>query len=142
MKVKDTINFKTLREKGPSAIEIEGEEVVQLVSSKKEMLCIVRQEYLLQLESAYHNLLVNQGIRKEEITNIDFDKKIGNSSLKNLMNLAREDEKHFRSPKLLGSVVGMSSLNTPTLEEEVNKLKKKLQTLENNHPEFFKEKKK
>lgn len=48
MNIKKTINFTSLRTEGPSALELKEDEVIQL-KAKSEMLCIVRQEFLLEL---------------------------------------------------------------------------------------------
>jgi hypothetical protein len=66
MNLKATINFKTLREKGPSAVNIKGDEVVQIIGKGSEIKVIVTQEYFLNLLSAYNNILVRNGIKKEE----------------------------------------------------------------------------
>ena len=49
MNVKETINFKTLREKGPSAIEVKGDEVVQVVTKGSDIKVIISQEYFLTI---------------------------------------------------------------------------------------------
>ena len=48
MNVIKQINFKELRDKGANAIEIKDDEVIQM-SSKKGMMCIVTQDFLLDL---------------------------------------------------------------------------------------------
>lgn len=48
MNIKKTINFTNLRKDGPSSLDIKKDEVIQL-AAKNEMLCIVRQEFLIEL---------------------------------------------------------------------------------------------
>lgn len=52
--LKKRIKFTTLRSEGAKCLELSGDEVVQL-AGKDEDLCIVRQEYLLELLNARSN---------------------------------------------------------------------------------------
>lgn len=96
MNIKDTINFKKIREKGPKSIEIKDDEVVQIVSGDKEILCVVRQAYLFQLEQAMQSLLLERGLTTHK--EIDFNEKI--KSLDNRFNeiikLIKEDKQEFK----------------------------------------------
>lgn len=102
MKIKDTINFKTLREKGPKAIEINGEEVVQVVSSNKEILYVVTQEYLMKLLTMENALLIQNGLKEEKIVSgsemaehfKDFTHR-----LEKIESLVKEDKKEFAKKK-------------------------------------------
>ena len=98
MNIKNTINFKTIRDKGPKSIDIKGDEIVQIVSSGKEILYVVTQEHLLQLLSAYNSLLIHTGHKKEEIVTIDLNDKMEEmkNELKKIMKIAKEDEKAFK----------------------------------------------
>jgi hypothetical protein len=91
MNLKETINFKTLREKGPSAVDIKGDEVVQIVGKGSEIKVIITQEYFLNLLSAYNNILVRNGIKKEEKVNLE--EMIGEfqAELKEMRKLLDED---------------------------------------------------
>ena len=71
MNLKDTINFKTLREKGPSAIDVKGDEVVQVISKGTEVKVIISQEHYLNLLSAYTQLLIRSGKKNEETINLE-----------------------------------------------------------------------
>lgn len=77
MNLKDTINFKALREKGPKAIEVENDEVVQVVSRGSDIKVVISQDYFLKLLTAYNNLLINTGSLKEEVVEVDFEKRLG-----------------------------------------------------------------
>lgn len=93
MKIKDTINFTKLREKGPKILDVQGDEVVQVVS-KTGLKCIVDQEYLLTLQAERAANLVRLGLKKEQRIQIDFDKVISRIEKKSshLINLLKEDE--------------------------------------------------
>jgi hypothetical protein len=71
MNLKDTINFKTLREKGPSAIDVKGDEVVQVISKGTEVKVIISQEHYLNLLSAYTQLLIRSGKKNEVTINLE-----------------------------------------------------------------------
>lgn len=79
MNIKDTINFNTLREKGPKAIELEKDEVIQIVSKNSNIKVVISQDYFLKLQTAYNNLLINSGNMKEELVEIDFEEELPNS---------------------------------------------------------------
>ncbi len=74
MNLKETINFKTLREKGPAAIDVKGDEVVQVISKGSEIKVIISQEHYLNLLAAYNQLLVKAGAKKEET--VDFEERL------------------------------------------------------------------
>lgn len=67
MNLKETINFKALREKGVAALEIKNDEVVQIVGKNSEIKVVLTQEYFLKLLSAYNSILVESGHKKEKI---------------------------------------------------------------------------
>lgn len=99
MKVKQVINFKMIREKGPAAFDIEGDEVIQLVSSGREIKCIVTQEYLLTLEALKEKSLANLGVElKRTPYNRDEIKEKFHKKVAAVLNLALEDEKEFKTP--------------------------------------------
>lgn len=95
LNIKKTINFKTIRDKGPKSIDIKNDEVVQIVSSGKEILCVVTQEHLMNLVSAYNSLLIHTGHKKEEIVLVDINEKIKDidKEVKKLLKIAQADEK-------------------------------------------------
>ena len=97
LNIKKTINFKTIRDKGPKAIDIKNDEVVQLVSSGKDILYVVTQEHLMQLMSAYNSLLIHTGHKKEEIVTIDLSSKMKEleKDVKKLLKIAEEDKEAF-----------------------------------------------
>lgn len=53
LNIKDTINFTTLREKGPSSLDVKDEEVVQLVAKNSEIKIILSQEYFMKMYNCY-----------------------------------------------------------------------------------------
>ncbi len=71
MNLKETINFKTLREKGPASIDVKGNEVVQVISKGSEIKVIISQEHYLNLLAAYNQMLTRSGIKKEETVSIE-----------------------------------------------------------------------
>lgn len=91
MKIKDTINFKTLREKGPSSIELTDDEVVQLVSRNSDIKVIVTQEYFLTLLSAYNNILQKNADRKENRVSIEDRLSSFEEKMDSIYGLIRED---------------------------------------------------
>lgn len=65
IKVKDTVNFKTLRDKGPAALEVEGDQVIQIVGKDSSIKVVMSQDYFLRLVSAYDSILISKGLREE-----------------------------------------------------------------------------
>lgn len=94
LKIKKTINFKMLREKGPNCIDIKKDEVVQIVSTKKEILYVVTQEYLMELVSAHNSLLIHSGLKKEQIVEINFNEKLKEiqDRAKKISEIAKDDD--------------------------------------------------
>ncbi|MFA6236063.1 MAG: hypothetical protein WC635_01945 [Bacteriovorax sp.] len=74
MNLKETINFKTLREKGPSAIEVKGDEVVQVVSKGSDIKVIISQEFFLNLLSCKNELLKRAG--KKDVKTVDIEERL------------------------------------------------------------------
>lgn len=74
MNLKDTINFKTLRERGPAAIDVEGDEVVQVVSKGAEIKVIISQQHYLNLLAASNQLMVRAGLKQDET--VDFEERL------------------------------------------------------------------
>jgi hypothetical protein len=91
MNLKETINFKSLREKGPAAIDVQGDEVVQVISKGAEIKVIITQEHYLNLLSAYNASLVRAGIKKEELVDIEDRLESFEASLSKIMRLAEDD---------------------------------------------------
>ena len=94
MNLKNTINFKTLREKGPSAIEVENDEVVQVVSRSSDIKVVVTQDYFLKLLSAYNNFLTHSGHKEEEVIEVDFEKRLDSleKRFQKISKLTNDDE--------------------------------------------------
>lgn len=92
MNIKDTINFKALREKGPSSINVENNEVVQLITKGSEIKVIVTQDHYLNLLNAYHQLLLRSNVKKEETVNIEERMQSFEEKLAKVMQLAEEDD--------------------------------------------------
>lgn len=86
MNLKETISFKTLREKGASAVEVSNDEVVQIVSKSSEIKVLITQEYFLKLLTAYNSLLVSSGEKKEKVVSKE-EMATYFSSLENRINL-------------------------------------------------------
>ena len=93
MNLKDTINFKTLREKGPAAIDVKGDEVVQVISKGSEVKVIISQEHYLNLPSAYTQLLIRSGKKNEEAINLEDRLKSFEERLAKMLNVSGETEK-------------------------------------------------
>lgn len=71
MNIKETINFKTLSEKGLSAIDVKGNEVVQVISKGSDIKVIISQEHYLNLLAAYNQLLVRAGVKEEKTVDME-----------------------------------------------------------------------
>lgn len=71
MNLKETINFKTLREKGPNSIDVKGDEVVQVVSKGSDIKVIISQEFFLNLLSCKNELLKRSGKKEERTVDIE-----------------------------------------------------------------------
>jgi hypothetical protein len=91
MNLKETINFKSLREKGPSAIDVKGDEVVQVITKGSEIKVIISQEHYLNLLSAYNNILIRSGIKKEETVNFEEQLKSFEERLSKIVKVTEED---------------------------------------------------
>ena len=88
--IKDTINFKTLREKGPAAVDVKGDEVVQIISKGSEIKVIITQEHYLNLLAAYNQLLQRSGRKPEE--KVSFEERLQSfeQRLNEISNVAEE----------------------------------------------------
>lgn len=96
MNVKETINFKTLREKGPAAIDVKGDEVVQVVSKGSEIKVIISQEHYLNLLTAHNQMLIRAGVKKQEFVNIEERLQSFEEKLDKVMKATEEDEEGNR----------------------------------------------
>lgn len=112
MKIKDTINFKALRDKGPSSLELAEEEVIQL-TTKKEMLCIIRQDFLQELLEA-----------KNELEKITASFSITNTKLQGFANNSSLNARFQSNAPVYGAVSNIVS--EPTLEQRVAQLEKEV----------------
>lgn len=92
MNLKETINFKTLREKGPSAIEVKGDEVVQVVSKGSDIKVIISQEFFLNLLSCKNELLKRAGKKDEKTVDIEERLKAFEDKLSKVMKATEESE--------------------------------------------------
>lgn len=92
MNLKETINFKTLREKGPAAINVKGDEVVQLISEGSEIKVIISQGHYLNLLAAYNQLLVRAGVNKKETVDIEERMQSFEERLSKVIKVAEEEE--------------------------------------------------
>jgi len=91
-RVKKNINFSTIIKDGPKAVSVKGDEVIRLVSSKKETMAIVTEEFLLQLLSIKAKVMQDLGLEKEILVDIETQSKIFNKELEEIVRLAKEDE--------------------------------------------------
>ena len=110
MKIKSTINFKALRDKGPSSLDIKEDEVVQ-ITTKNEILCVVRQEFLNELINSVNKAKANH---------------IQSSAL---INSTLMDRKVFTNSQLVGSAISIKA--EKTVEERVTELERQLKKLIN-----------
>jgi len=92
MNLKETINFKTLREKGPSAIEVKGDEVVQVVSKGSDIKVIISQEFFLNLLSCKNELLKRAGKKDEKTVDVEERLKVFEDKLSKAMKATEESE--------------------------------------------------
>lgn len=91
MNLKETINFKTLREKGPSSVEVKNDEVVQLVSRNSDIKVIISQEYFLELLNAHNALLKRAGHIQDEEVNVKEKLKDLEAQFSKIADLVNED---------------------------------------------------
>ena len=76
MNLKETLSFKQLREKGPNAIDLKSDEVVQLVSrGTNGIKVIITQEFFLKLLSSFQNT-AHSGGDDVPTVQVDFNKKL------------------------------------------------------------------
>lgn len=92
MNLKETINFKTLKEKGPSAIEVKGDEVVQVVSKGSDIKVIISQEFFFNLLSCKNELLKRAGKKDEKIVDVKERLKAFEDKLSKVMKATEESE--------------------------------------------------
>lgn len=97
MNIKDTINFKTLREKGPSSIEIKDDEAIQLVGKGAEIKVVITQDHYLQLLSAHHQLLIRSGKRSEEAISIEDRLQSFEEKLSKIIKVTEEEDKKWKN---------------------------------------------
>ena len=86
MKIKGIINFKELREKGPSSIDVKDDEIVQLVSRGKDIKYIVNAQHYLELNATKASLLEHAGLKKQETVEVDFNNPKFKKSLEDRFN--------------------------------------------------------
>lgn len=96
MNLKETINFKSLREKGPSAIDVKGDEVVQVVSKGSDIKVIISQEFFLNLLSCKNELLKRAGKKDEKSVDIEERLKTFEDKLSKVMKATEESEEGRR----------------------------------------------
>jgi flagellar motility protein MotE (MotC chaperone) len=92
MNLKATINFKTLREKGPSSIDVKGDEAVQVVSKGSDIKIIISQEFFLNLLSCKNELLKRAGKKEEKSVDIEERMKVFEDKLSKVMKASEESE--------------------------------------------------
>ncbi len=92
MNLKETINFKTLREKGPSAIDVKGDEVVQVISKGSDIKVIISQEHYLNLLAAYNQMLVRAGVKEEKTVDMEERMRSFEDRLSKIMKVTEESE--------------------------------------------------
>ena len=91
-KIKKNINFSTIIKEGPKSVSVKGDEVVRLVSGKKQTMVIMTEEYLNQLLSIKSRVMRELGLEKEQLVDIDLASKSFNKELEEVLRLAKEDE--------------------------------------------------
>lgn len=129
MNIKNTINFKTLREKGPNALELKDDEVVQ-VTTKQEVLCVVRQEFLQELLKNQDLLKgFNLALKNDSPSELSFHGELDTSNFPPLTASAANSLTSPRSNgfplKKSAQIFGGNSLNTkPSIEERLTALEK------------------
>ncbi len=92
MNIKETINFKALREKGPAAIDVKGDEVVQVISKGSEIKVIISQQHYLNLLAAYNQMVVRTGKKKQETVDIEERLQSFEERLSKVMKVTEEEE--------------------------------------------------
>ena len=92
MNLKDTISFKALREKGPAAIELKDDEVVQIISKYADIKVVVTQEFFLKLLTAYNESLVRAGKKAHNAVNLEDRLSSLEKKVTKVLNIATQDE--------------------------------------------------
>lgn len=95
MKIKETINFKKLRSKGPSSIDVKDDEIVQLVSRGKSIKYIVDAQHYLDLYTMKETLLINKGLKRQTEVNSEQKKNILEKRFNNIANLVNSDNQLY-----------------------------------------------
>lgn len=108
MNLKETINFKTLREKGPSSIDVKDDEVVQVVSKGSDIKVIISQQFFLELLSAKNELLKRAGKKEDKFVDIEdrlnsFEKKLARVIKTTKNETEKEDKKWHDGQKTAGN---------------------------------------
>jgi len=91
--IKNTINFKALREKGPSCLDLQGDEAIQIVARSSEIKIVINQEYFLKLVSAYNGLLSKAGHTHDEEIGLEERLQGLESRFEKISNLVQEDQR-------------------------------------------------
>lgn len=126
MNIKKTINFKELRDKGVAALNIKGDEIVQ-VFTKDGVACIVDQEYLFGLFAEIEKLkgLIGQTVPShkynENSLNTLFDSKLSGNIL-GAANLNTKKLDKVIDNELLLSKIEIDASATKTLKESIDKI--------------------
>ena len=107
LNLKRRIKFTTLRNEGFKALDLKEDEVIQVEGKKGEDLCIIRQEYLMEL--------LNNSIGSLNSFQAAVNSQIDSQVSKGFANL--ED-------RLVGSVVDSLANSNIDLEELINNSKK------------------
>lgn len=105
MNIKNTIQFKTLRDKGVSALDIKDDEIIQ-VYTKDGVKCIVTQEHLFKLFADLEKYKEKSG---ESISKTSYS---GQS-------LTNSFESKVGKSELLGNIMGSAQLSStkPNVDE-------------------------
>lgn len=71
LNIKDTINFTTLRERGPSSLEVSNEEIIQIVARNSDIKIVLTQEYFMKMYNCYMATMNKHNSTKEKEINVE-----------------------------------------------------------------------
>ena len=110
MNLKNTINFKSLRDGGPSSVDLKDDEVIQLIGRDAQVKVILTQEYFLTLLGAYQNVLIKNGIKEEKTVNIEEKLNSFEKKMLRLFELSQRDQDESEIEcKTTGKTVGRNA---------------------------------
>ena len=92
LNIKDTVNFTTLREKGPSSIDLKNDEIIQVVSKGTEIKIVLTQEYFMKMYNCYISSMNKFNATEEPEVNVQEKSSSLESRFMKIADLANQKE--------------------------------------------------